>query len=292
MNQPVPEAYLEARLEVPTQLVDSVCDFIIENIASGIVLEEEEGASQTNIIFYVPEGDTRYRDKLAEFLTRQVPGVIAEVPEIRQRQVTNDGWLDKYHESVSLLRIADDLIVRPTWIAPTEDRYQLVLEPKMAFGTGTHATTRSSLGIIRRNFKSGMRFLDMGCGSGILSILADQMGASYIKAIDYDLAAIANCRENFEINQVSTAHDVVAGSIEKCEQDKPYQFVCANIIRSTILTMLGSLLRLTVDGGWLVLSGLLDKDEDAVAGALREHGQDDFSITRDENWLTYSVRKR
>jgi len=155
----------------------------------------------------------------------------------------------------------------------------------MAFGTGTHATTRSSLGIIRRNFKSGMRFLDMGCGSGILSILADQMGASYIKAIDYDLAAIANCRENFEINQVSTAHDVVAGSIEKCEQD-------ANIIRSTILTMLGSLLRLTVDGGWLVLSGLLDKDEDAVAGALREHGQDDFSITRDENWLTYSVRKR
>ena len=292
MNQPVPEAYLEARLEVPTQLVDSVCDFIIENITSGIVLEEEEGASQTNIIFYVQEGDTRYRDKLAEFLTRQVPGVIAEVPEIRQRRVANAGWLDKYHESVGLLRIADDLIVRPTWIAPTEDRYQLVLEPKMAFGTGSHATTRSSLGIIRRNFKSGMRFLDMGCGSGILSILADQMGASYIKAIDYDLAAIANCRENFEINQVSAAHDVVAGSIEKCGQDEPYQFVCANIIRSTVLTMLGSLLRLTADGGWLVLSGLLDKDEEAISGALGEHGQDDFSIMRDEDWLTYSVRKR
>ena len=292
MNQPVPEAYLEARLEVPTQLVDSVCDFIIENIASGIVLEEEEGASQTNIIFYVPEGDTQYRNKLAEFLTRQVPGVIAEVPEIRQRRVADAGWLDKYHESVSLLRIADDLIVRPTWIAPTEDRYQLVLEPKMAFGTGSHATTRSSLGIIRRNFKSGMRFLDMGCGSGILSILADQMGASYIKAIDYDLAAIANCRENFEINHVSATHDVVAGSIEKCKQDEPYQFVCANIIRSTVLTMLGSLLRLTADGGRLVLSGLLDKDEEAVSGALGEHGQDDFSITRDEDWLTYSVRKR
>ena len=132
----------------------------------------------------------------------------------------------------------------------------------------------------------------MGCGSGILSILADQMGASYIKAVDYDLAAIVNCRENFEINQVSAAHDVVAGSIEKCEQDEPYQFVCANIIRSSILTMLGSLLRLTADGGRLVLSGLLDKDEEAVSGALGEHGQDDFSIMCDEDWLTYSIRKR
>lgn len=290
MAQPVPDAYLEVRVTVPVELVDAVSDFVIVNIASGLVLEEEEAATETDIIFYVPEEQTQYREQLERFLAYQVPAAISEIPQIRQKRVENTEWLERYRDSVQAIRLGDDLIIRPTWIAPTDDRYQLIVEPKMAFGTGSHATTRSCLKIIRDNFKPGMRFLDMGCGSGILSILADKMEASFIKAVDYDLAAVANCRENFDINQVTVPYEIIVGSIEKCQGDKPYDFLCSNIIRTTIMSMLDSLLKLLAPDGMLVLSGLLDKDDEIITAALRERGQDDFSIMRDEEWLTYSVR--
>jgi len=292
MAAPVPEAYLEVRVELPKELVDAACDFIIEHIASGIVLEDEEDAATTGLIFYVPEDRTEYRVGLEQFLSRQIPERLASVPEIRERRVAHTEWLDRYRESVKLIRITDDLIVRPSWISPTSDQYQLILEPRMAFGTGSHATTRSCLKIIRERFKPCGRFLDMGCGSGILSVLADQMGAAYIKAVDYDLAAVANCRENFEINGVRTPHEILVGSIEKCGRDEPYHCVCANIIRTTIITMLDRLLHLTLPDGILVLSGLLEKDESPIADALRGYGQTSFQTYRDEEWLTFTVEKK
>lgn len=292
MTQPVPDAYLEVKVSVPRDLLDAACDFIIENITSGLVLEEEVDAPDTDIIFYVPDSDTSYKDQLGEFFKRQVPDLISETPEIRQRQVANTQWMEKYRESIEAIRLADDLLVRPTWIDATDDKYQLIIEPKMAFGTGSHATTRSCLRLIRQHLSEGERFLDMGCGSGILSILADKMGATYIKAIDYDLAAVDNCRENFLINGVKTPHDIATGSIEKCQSDEPYQFVCANIIRTTILSMIDALLKLVVPGGQLVLSGLLEQDEAPITEALKARHQDDFTIMRDEEWLTYLVSIR
>jgi len=288
---PVPDAYLEVRVELPNELVDAACDFIIENLAGGVVLENEEGTGETAVIFYVPQEQPGYRARLMQFLERQVSDRPSRVPDIRERPVAGAEWLEQYRATVKLMRITDDVIVRPAWIAPTADKYQLVLEPKMAFGTGSHATTRSCLRVIRERFQAGRRFLDMGCGSGILSILADQMGAAYIKAIDYDLAAVANCRENFAINRVQAPHEVLVGSIEKCSGDAPYEFVCANIIRSTILSMLDRLLRLTTPGGVLVLSGLLEQDEGAISSALGEHQQPDVAVLRDEEWLTYIVSK-
>jgi ribosomal protein L11 methyltransferase len=292
MPQPVPEAFLEVRIVVPADLVEAACDFIIENIAGGLVLEDEDGSPTTTIIFYVPDSHPDFQARLTQFLTTQTKAEPCSLPELQIRRVTETEWLEQYRDSIRMIRIADDVIVRPVWIPPTSDRYQVVLEPKMAFGTGSHATTRSCLRIIRQKFQPGWRFLDMGCGSGVLSILADQMGATYIKAIDYDLAAVANCRENFELNRVVTPNEILIGSIEKCARDEVYQLVAANIIRTTILTMLDRLLKLTAPGGFLVLSGLLERDEIVLDNALRNLGQLDFTTMRDEGWLTYTINRK
>jgi ribosomal protein L11 methyltransferase len=170
-------------------------------------------------------------------------------------------------------------------------RYEIIIEPRLAFGTGSHATTHGSLLAVRRAFRSGNRFLDMGTGSGILAVLADKMGAVYIKAVDYDPVAVDNCRENFEINRVAAPYEVALGSIEVCDGDEPYQFVAANIILVTILEMLDRLIALTAPGGILVLSGLLEQDGPAVSEALRARGQTRFTVDQHEQWLTLTVER-
>jgi len=292
VSVPAPHSYIEVRIDVPRENVDLVCDYIIEHFASGMVLEEEDDSFVSRIIFYVPEDLTAFQAPLQKFLNDHLLSDYPRPIEIKQRRFENVEWLDKYRDSIRPVQIGDDLVVRPGWVAAQNVRYEIVLDPKMAFGTGSHPTTRSCLLLIRRLFKPGWRFLDMGCGSGILSILADKMGASYIRAIDYDLAAIENCRENFAINDIAAPHDIISGSIEKAQAEHAYDLVCANIIRSTILTMLPRLLRVTADKGTLILSGLLPQDEFAISRALTEQGQAEFTIMRDEDWLTYTIRKR
>jgi ribosomal protein L11 methyltransferase len=293
MDVTTPEGYIEARVSVPREMADAVCNFVIDNIAGGIVLEEEDESPITQIVFYVSEDKLEtYHRELPVYLADVFEAVGQPVPEVREKSIRNVEWVDEYKKSIQPVRIAGDVVVRPHWHGPLADtRYDILLEPKMAFGTGTHETTRSCLAIIRERFSSGMRFLDLGAGSGILSILASKMGAGYIKAIDYDLAAVQNCKENFEINKVMTPHHILFGSIEKAEHDEPYDFICANIIKSTILPMLSRLVILAADQGLLVLSGLLQQDEQEVSDALRELGQSNFEIVTDNKWLTYVMRK-
>jgi ribosomal protein L11 methyltransferase len=288
-----PEQYIEARIEVPRQHADAVCNYVIDNITNGLVLEDEDDSPMTAILFYVPqEKATSYREPLDVYLRAVFESGLTSVPEVRERTIKNVEWTEEYRKSIQPVRIAGDIVIRPPWHPlPPDTAYDILIEPKMAFGTGTHETTRSCLTVIRNRFRPGMRFLDLGTGSGILSILASKMGASFIKSVDYDLAAVNNCKENLEINGVTTPHDVQFGSIDKCERDQVYDFVCANIIKSTILPIIPRLLHLTKQGGFLVLSGLLAQDEEEISSALLTNHESEFEILPDNKWLTFTVFK-
>lgn len=284
------EMYLETRIEVPREHADAVCDFIVENITNGLVLEEEEDSPTTGIIFYVDRDRTADIKRLTKFLADIFGEKDSSRINLKQREIKGVEWLEEYRKSIRPIFIGSDIVVRPTWVEVQGARHEIVIEPKMAFGTGSHATTRSSMLAIQQHLTPGMTFLDVGCGSGILSILAAKIGASRIKAIDYDPIACENTVDNFRLNEVTVENDVLLGSIEKCDFDQPYDFVAANIIRGTILSMLDRLLTLTRPGGVLVLSGLLERDEQAISAALYDRDQTDFNIMHDEEWLTYVVK--
>ncbi len=292
MNEGQSPAYDEVRLEVPRLLADAVCNFIIDNICSGLVLEEEEDSATTGIRFYVSGELDKHRRSLGRYLAQLANESMPTPPVITSRIVRDVEWEKQYRATIKPIRVTDDIVIRPPWdCGAPEAVHDIIIEPKMAFGTGRHETTRSCLQAIRREFHDGRRFLDIGCGSGILSILADRMGASYIKAVDNDMAAVENCRENFALNKVTTPHDILLGSIEQCRDDKPYCLVCANIIKETILELLGRLCELTDTGGTLVLSGLLDRDETEVSKRLIDADLPHFGLLRDDEWLTYAVSK-
>lgn len=287
----IPQRYTEARLSVPNEFADAVCNFIIENFTSGLVLEEEDGAPETGITFYLPETfEKDYKAILEDYFAAIMPAG-SPPPHLVEKHIKNVEWVEQYKQSIRPVVIAGDVIVRPPWeLPPSEGRFDIIIEPKMAFGTGTHETTRTCLKAVRETVRQGDRFLDLGAGSGILSILAAKLGASYVKAVDYDLAAIDNCVENFALNQVKVQHDIALGSLEQCDTDEPYDVVVANIIKSTILPWVERLLALTKPGGTLILSGLLESDIPEISAALERAGQS-FDITPDNAWQTYVIRR-
>ncbi len=281
----------EVRVTVPTEHLDLVTDYITGEICTGIALDDEEPGGLTPILFYSQPTETESQTAMIrEFLTRLGPD--ADRCAITIRKIENVEWEDEYRRSVRAITIPPDIMVRPPWVDAVPDiRYDIMIEPKMAFGTGTHETTRSCLHVIRERFRPGLRFLDLGCGSGILSIMADKLGAAYIKAIDYDLLAVDNSIENFTANNVTTQHDILLGSVEKCDDDQPYDFVCANIIKNAILDMLDRLIELTATPGTLVLSGLLEQDLDDVLDALGLLGVDVTETIEDNEWRTLVIER-
>lgn len=282
--------YREIRLQVPRENSDAVCNFIVDNYATGMVLEEEEGASTTVITFYLPaDAPDSFRQEFARYLG-SILAADAPPIEIREREIQDVEWVQQYRDSVSPIMVGDDVIVRPPWAeAEKPVRYDIVIEPKMAFGTGSHETTRGCLKVVRERFHSGLTLLDLGTGSGILAILADKLQAAHIKAVDYDPVAVDNCRENFLLNKVTARHEILLGSLDVCAEGEQYDMVTANIIKSTLVPWMARLMSLTRSGGTLVLSGLLVDDMPEVEAAIAECEQRINEVIEDNAWRTVVI---
>ncbi len=292
MNDEHVKEYVEYSIEVPKSLSDAICNFIVENISSGMVLEEEEDTQSIVIKFYSDNEEKNYQEMLKDYISQIVDNPNEIIESIRKSKVQSISWEEEYKKSVKPLHIDGDILIKPTWDKNEyEATYQIIIEPKMAFGTGSHETTRSCLKIVKEYFEPDSRFLDFGCGSGILSVLADKMNAGYIKAIDYDIISVENSIENFRINDLTTPNDVLHGSLELCNDDEQYNFICANIIRSTIIQYLKQLLELTIPSGILVLSGLLNNDEPEIIEALDKYHTTDYKIQRDNEWSSFIIFK-
>ena len=291
-EETAPEQYVEAKVSVPRAYTDAVCDYIIEHFSAGLILEDEDDSAETVITYYV-SGDSaaEHAERLSHYLIDILPDTIP-TPKISERTIKNIEWVQQYRDSLDPILIDEDICVRPPWIeAPKRVQFDIVIEPKMAFGTGSHETTRSCLQAVRHLVREGDSFLDLGCGSGILSILAARLGASYIRAIDYDAVAVDNTIENFALNGVMVKHETIVGSIEQAHAKAPYDIVVANIIKMTILPWLPQLVQLTKPGGKLVLSGLLETDVEEISAGLQAAGQNDFEIVPDNAWRTYIVSR-
>ncbi len=157
MVETLPEQYIEARIEVPREHADAVCNYIIDNITNGLVLEEEDDSAFTAIMFYVPDDKAKsYQPPLNIYLAEILEPHSGGVPAVRERVIKNVEWTEEYRKSIQPVRIAGDIVIRPQWHARQPDtKYDIVIEPRMAFGTGTHETTRSCLTIIRQKLKPG-----------------------------------------------------------------------------------------------------------------------------------------
>jgi len=165
--------------------------------------------------------------------------------------------------------------------------HEIVITPKMSFGTGHHATTEMMVRMMRGIDIQDKRVFDFGTGTGILAILAEKMGAAEIYAIDYDEWSIANAAENIEMNHCSRIH------LEKSDRfpdERSFDVILANINRNVILDNLAGMTSHLIKGGTLLLSGLLENDRKDVVQAAENYRFRVEEITEQNNWICLMLR--
>jgi ribosomal protein L11 methyltransferase len=209
------------------------------------------------------------------------------VREMNLREVIDQDWLGEWKKSWQPVAIGERFIIAPPWAENIDNRDRIVIriEPGMAFGTGTHETTRLCLRAIEKYFQGGS-FLDVGTGTGILAIAAAKLfPEARVEACDTDADAVAIAEENARANNVAQIR-LNTGSV--AADTASADLVCANLTADVIITLLPTLLGVTC--GSLIMSGILETQLDDVTSALRQHGvTDPTEVIQDGEWVAVIV---
>lgn len=167
--------------------------------------------------------------------------------------------------------------------------HEIIINPKMAFGTGHHATTFMVIEQMKSLDFQGKKVFDYGCGTGILAILAAQLGASSIEAVDIEQASFENTIENAQINGVSTIHSI-QGTLNDV-QTTGFDIILANINRNVILDSLPTLYSRLVKNGKLIVSGFIEKDRELLIQAATDQGFTPMRTKNKDNWIAILFEK-
>lgn len=241
---------------------------LISAVLDGLGFEgiyEEEG----KITAYIPAKNYKKTD-IAE--QANLLGIALSAFEIiAEENIEERNWNAEWEKNFEPVLVEDKCVVR----APFHDEFEhipirITIEPKMSFGTGHHETTRLMIAEILKNNYTAKKVLDMGCGTGVLGILASIKGAEHVVGIDYDKWAYENTLENIERNKINNM-DAILGGKEAIPETK-FDVILANINRNILLDQMTSYANSIVNGGKLFLSGILIEDREVIKSCAEQNG--------------------
>lgn len=250
-----------------------------------------EGFEQEDNLLIASVPANRFDDvKREEILRNLVQFEGAEL--INEELITPQNWNQKWEQSIQPQSIGK-FYVRPTWAEKLPNNSvltELLIDPKMAFGTGYHATTRLILEWISEIINENDKVLDAGTGTGILGIAALKMGAQSVFGFDIDEWSEDNCKENVALNGVSN-FEIELGSIEVIPPESIFDTVLANINRNALIELIPQLLRFLRKDGILLLSGLLENDEETILELESVKMLTHLETRQNGEWIAILLRK-
>lgn len=309
--------WAEVSCEIPTGMVDLLAEFLVTLSGNGVCIENLnvdtfsidtlEDSPVKTVKTYFP-ADTALQDKVAAiemYLTEHAaayPGFVPQPPAITT--VKEEDWANNWKKHFKPSRIGNRMVIKPTWEKWDADDDAIILEidPGMAFGTGTHATSRLCLETLERIFFHEAPFngsdapvpadlLDVGTGSGILAIAAAKLGATRVIAVDIDPTAVIIAQQNMALNRVESIVSVSTSPLG--EVVGLFSVVVANILAEELVRMSSELVGKLRKGGFLVLSGILTEKEGTVVAGFAPFPVTLVETTREAEWscLTFRLEK-
>ena len=261
-----------------------------------------EMRGKSRVTFYLLAGDTGFA-KLGE-----VRMALQALKESRSdcgtllltlQDVKDADWENNWKQYYKPLEIGERLLVVPQWERDQVDlqgRVPLILDPGLTFGTGNHATTRMCLTALEKTVRGGERVLDVGCGSGILSIAAVRLGAASALAVDIDPQCLTVARDNAALNNIGPdtytvrVGDLLTDEAFRASLGGGYDLLLANIVADVIIALAPLVRTLVRPGGLFLCSGIIDDREEDVAERLRQAGLTILDRQEDDGWRAFTCR--
>lgn len=213
--------------------------------------------------------------------------------EIVLSECRNEDWENNWKQYFHPIPVGEKLLIRPTWEDDYEagDRKVLNIEPGLAFGTGTHETTRLCLETLEKHIEEGTTVLDIGCGSGILSIAALLLGAKQVTGVDIDALAVKTAQENGEANGFGEPeYKILQGNLTD-KVDGKFDVVVANIVADVIIMFCKDVAKYMKDNAVFITSGIIDTREQDVIDAFGKYGFDITARHTEGGWVCFECKK-
>jgi ribosomal protein L11 methyltransferase len=305
--------WLEVSLTVNGELAESVADVLARFAPNGVMTEqgvkftddEDEGTvtGPITVRAYLEVNDQleETRQKLEESL--YYLGMIQPVPTPIYKQIADQNWMEAWKQHYKPILIGERLLILPAWMeSPEPARIAIKIDPGMAFGTGTHPTTQLCLELMEQAMKAArfinrdFQVIDVGCGSGILSIAALKLGAETVLGVDIDIESVKNSRENADINGIGNELILGQGSVAEVLEGKfPFKtapLVVANILAPVIIRLFDAGLGDLVEPGCeIILSGILAHQAESVLEAAQARGLRMNDQRQMGDWVALSLKR-
>ncbi len=270
------------------ETVEAICNFLFDLGSVGIVEQDQfvhSYFSSTVDRFELEKKILSYIQSLRDM------GFTTAGSDITISESADKDWNIEWKKHYAPLRITDHVLVKPTWCDLPKDAPPVVVEidPGMAFGTGTHATTSLCIELLDNKVKNKV-LLDAGTGTGILAITAAKLGAKWVCGFDIDPIASRTAKKNAEQNGVEQNIYFFTGQIS-CVNFKTFDIIVANIDRNQIINILPFFKELLITGGRLVVSGILDSEEQIIKNGLLKNNFKIEKIAAREEWLAFDCLK-
>ena len=310
------------RLKTTTEAEDIVSSMLMDLGIQGVEIEDKVPLAQSDkeqmfvdilpeieaddgvayLSFYLePEED---KEKILSEIRQELQEMSSYLNvgecRIEESETEDVDWVNNWKQYFHQFYV-DDILIIPSWenVKPEDsDKMVIHIDPGTAFGTGMHETTQLCIRQIRKYVTEGTRILDVGCGSGILGMLALKFGAAYSVGTDLDPCAIEATYENMEVNGISKdRYEVMIGNIidDKEVQDKVgygcYDIVAANILADVLVQLTPVIVNQLKSGGIYITSGIIDDKEQTVVDAVKAAGLEVLDVTYQGEWVCVTARK-
>jgi ribosomal protein L11 methyltransferase len=299
--------WLEVSVKVSNELAEAVAEVMSRYILNGVVIESEVTYTDRDQVNYVLNEARVYGylvidEQIEENRQRLCEGLwhlsaIQPIPEPSFKTIEDEDWMSSWKKHYKPIPIGKKLLILPAWYEQDDNnRIAVKIDPSMAFGTGTHPSTQLCLAMVEDYTIPGRPVIDVGCGSGILTIASLKMGASHAVAVDIDNASIKATKENGEANGVLGLIEPGLGSVEAVKEGvftiRNAPLVLANILAPIIIGLFeDGLADLVEAGGVLVLAGILAGQADGVLSVAQEKGLKFKERHQIEDWVALALEK-
>ena len=274
--------------------IEDYSDIDLKTCYGDLIDESILNADKTiaSVSVYV-SADVGVTDSLAFLRERcETNGIDAKIDIIG---VCEADWANAWKAYYKPIKIGERIVIVPAWEKYDAKEGEIIvrMDPGMAFGTGSHETTRLVIGLLEKYVKSGERVLDVGCGSGILAICASKLGAGLCRAYDIDPVAVKVARENIKD---SGQKNITCDQSDLLRQvdihDGGYDIICANIVADIIIRMTPDVGRYLNDDGVLLASGIILERAGDVISCFEANGFEIVETVEDNGWCTLAVKKK